>query len=567
MLRLGAGALAMCAATAAAADPTPIILTGDDATIRLSPLGSYRGGMFSRNTPANPPAYDPETFRVFIGSGDRQAVDRVDIADPSAPVALPAIDVAAYGGEPEGTAVFRGVLAVVVSNRRMPTAPSSLLFYNADGVRLAEPLPIDGGRKVRFTPDGRMAVVTVPGAIRSPFDDPEGRIAIVDLGPVNWNACRRATPRCTIRPTVRLADFRAFDARKEELRARGVRIYGPTNPTVAEDVEPEDITISRDSAHAWVSLTRNNAVARVDLARGIVEDLIPLGFKDHRQDGAGLDASDADGRINIQPWPIRSFHQPDGIAQYRVAGRTYLVTANEGDPKDYVPFWTEKARVRDLPLDGLAFPDPAIREDGNLGRLQVTTVDGDTDGDGDFDELYLLGSRSFSVWTTDGERVFDSGDAMERITAAAAPTIFNAAEDSNAFDQRSDDRGPEPEHLTIGRIAGRPYLFMDFERIGGIVAYDISDPRAPVFQGYINIRNTDPLKSGAGLCGVRGQPELPGCAEAGDLEPEGLVFVPRRDSPIAAPLLLVIHEASDMMRVYRIDPADAPAVGAARGDR
>lgn len=32
----------------------------------------------------------------------------------------------------------------------------------------------------------------------------------------------------------------------------------------------------------------------------------------------------------------------------------------------------------------------------------MTTFDGDIDGDGQFEKLYALGARSFSIWTEDG---------------------------------------------------------------------------------------------------------------------------------------------------------------------
>ena len=152
----------------------------------------------------------------------------------------------------------------------------------------------------------------------------------------------------------------------------------------------------------------------------------------------------------------------------------------------------------------------------------------------------MLGSRSFAVWTTEGELVFDSGDAFEQITAEAAPQLFNAPEDANQFDQRSDDRGPEPEHLVVGKVGGHEYAFIDFERIGGVVVYDITDPTAPEFVQYINNRNPEPGLSGEDLA-------------FSDLEPEGMLFIPESESPIGAPLLAVAHERSDSTALFRID--------------
>ena len=131
-----------------------------------------------------------------------------------------------------------------------------------------------------------------------------------------------------------------------------------------------------------------------------------------------------DGEINIRPWPgLRSWLQPDMIASFVSNGQIFLVTANEGDPRDFSGY-TEQAAVATLPLDPGAFPDPSIADPANLGRLSVSTVDGDVDSDGDYDVLYGFGGRSFSIWTADGHPVFDSGDDFEQITAAAIPQIL-----------------------------------------------------------------------------------------------------------------------------------------------
>jgi hypothetical protein len=156
-----------------------------------------------------------------------------------------------------------------------------------------------------------------------------------------------------------------------------------------------------------------------------------------------------------------------------------------------------------------------------------------------------------AVWTTGGKRVFDSGDAFERITAQAVPAYFNTAEDENEFDAQSDGRGPEPEHLTVGRIGRHTYAFIGFERIGGIIVYEVTDPRTPRFVQYINNRNfaLDPRTE----CPEKGEPMTPRCVQVGDLEPEGFVFIREQESPIGVPLLAAIHELSDSTTLYRVD--------------
>jgi hypothetical protein len=292
-------------------------------------------------------------------------------------------------------------------------------------------------------------------------------------------------------------------------------------------------------------------MAVVSLPGRRITDIFGLGAKDHAVQGNGLDASDVDDAINIRSWPVSSFYSPDIFASYRVGGRTYFVTPNEGDPRDFDGF-SEHARVQDLPLDALAFPNAStLQRSSNLGRLHVTNVNGDLDGDGDFDQLFALGSRSFSIWAADGSLVFDSGDELERIVATAVPACFNCSSDNLDFDARSDDRGPEPETLAIGKVGERQYAFIAPERIGGVFVYEITDPSGPIFQQYINFRDfaVDPDK----VCEDR-RPISEECAAAGDLEPEGVLFIPAADSPIAAPLAVVTHELSMSATLYRVDP-------------
>ncbi len=128
---------------------------------------------------------------------------------------------------------------------------------------------------------------------------------------------------------------------------------------------------------------------------------------------------------------------------------------------------------------------------------------------------------------------------------------FNCPEDENDADKRSDDRGPEPEPFAYGTIATRIYAFIGFERVSGIVMYDVTSPYAPQFQQYINNRNFA-IEPGD-VCGDKGGPALLDCALVGDLETEGVLFIPRQDSPIDVPLLAVSHELSDSTTLYRID--------------
>jgi len=256
---------------------------------------------------------------------------------------------------------------------------------------------------------------------------------------------------------------------------------------------------------------------------------------------SGLDASNEDGAINIRPWPVHGMYMPDAIAAYEVDGATYLLTANEGDSRDYDGF-SEEIRVADLVLDWAHFPDAAeLQKEENLGRLLSTTAGTDTNGDGLADRILTLGGRSFSIWNADGDLVFDSGNQFETILAGIYPDDFNANGENDTFDDRSDDKGPEPETVVVGQVGEATYAFIGLERIGGVMVYDITDPMQPHYVTYANNRDF----SGDAEAGT-----------AGDLAPEGLVFVPAEESPTQSPLLIVANELSGSTTVWAIEVAE-----------
>ncbi|HKX61704.1 MAG TPA: choice-of-anchor I family protein, partial [Verrucomicrobiae bacterium] len=295
--------------------------------------------------------------------------------------------------------------------------------------------------------------------------------------------------------------------------------------------------VSSDSTTAWVTLQENNALATVDIASGTVTRIDGLGFKNHRLPGLGMDASDRDSAINIANWPVDGMYLPDGIAAYQAQGSTYLVMANEGDAREW-PGFAEETRVASLTLDPTIFPDAAtLQLTNNLGRLTVTTAGADPDHDGDADFLLAEGGRSFSIRTVTGQLVFDSGDQMEQATAVLLPNNFNASHTANTRDGRSPNKGPEPEGVALGKAFGRTLAFIGCERVGGVFTYDVSDPFAPQFVDYVNFRNfANPFNF----------------ATAGDLGPEGLIFISADNSSNGKPLVVVAHEVSGSTSIYQL---------------
>ncbi|MFM1803889.1 MAG: hypothetical protein RL136_768 [Planctomycetota bacterium] len=511
---------------AAFAGDCPVSDTGCAPTISMTFLGrSVNLGYDVGATEIS--AFDPVNQRIFSVNGLTGSVDVWDFSDPSTPILVTEISLAAYGIGSTSVVWTTGHIACAVEAFVQQDAGKVVVI---DAATLAIVAAVDVGAlpdMICVTPDGSKLLTANEG---QPSDDyavnPNGSVSIIDISGGIASITQKK---------VTTVDFAALapSAIDPEIIA-----IGPSG-SLAADLEPEYITVSDDSATAWVVCQESNALATLDLATGAFTALRWLGVKDHSLAGNGLDPSDQDGGNNIANWPVFGMYQPDGIASLRVGGQTYIFGANEGDVREYGAY-VENARAGSLLLDPVAFPDAAtLQANTAMGRLNVTRSRGDVDGDGDYDALYSFGARSMSVWTPDGSLVWDSGDLMEQVVAAVNPTRFNASNTNNTRDNRSDDKGPEPEGITLGTIAGRTYAFIGMERIGGVFAFDVTDPTAPSYQLYVNSRDFGAATSSAA---------------AGDLGPEGTLFIPAATSPNGRDLLVVSNEISGTLSVWQIDP-------------
>jgi hypothetical protein len=132
------------------------------------------------------------------------------------------------------------------------------------------------------------------------------------------------------------------------------------------------------------------------------------------------------------------------------------------------------------------------------------------------------------------------------ITAEVLGDNFNSNNnESDSGDSRSDDKGPEPEGLTIGVIDGKTYAFIGLERVGGIMIYDVTDPKKPVFCSYArDLRNFDIEFD---------EDHLSNFDAVGDLGPEGLEFIPAGSvNPDSPNMVVVANEVSGTITVYEV---------------
>lgn len=405
---------------------------------------------------------------------------------------------------------------------------------------------------VTFSHDGAKVVVANEGEPNGDYSiDPEGTISIIDI------------TNGTIADTALSINFQAYNNKQAELEVQGLVFANPTgrtingnliNTTVAMDLEPEYVSISKDNKYAYVSIQENNGLAIINLEDNSLE-LKGLGFKDWSN--LQFDASDKDGGVNFKSYPgLYGMYQPDTIASFSWKGANFIVSANEGDAREYFFDASDEAdciakggldydakdgclayigesRVEDLAL--AANFDYLNNDDNDIGRLKVTTVKGNKNNDGQYESLYAYGARSFTIWDSNGLVVFDSGDQIARVTASVHGNAFNNNEDENKGDTRSDDKGAEPEALTLGKVGDRLFAFVGLERMGAIMVFDITNPYNVKFQDYFYNRGLEPSAD-----------------ISGDLAPEGMTFVPAAQSATNEALLIVGNEISGSIAVWEI---------------
>ncbi|MBT9243396.1 choice-of-anchor I family protein [Vibrio splendidus] len=520
-------------------------------------------------------SYDSCTDKLYVVNAQAQKVDVLSMDSDSAPTSEGYIDLqsaaAASGiniGAANSVSTHQGLVAVAIENADKQQN-GIIALYRSDTLELittytAGALP----DMVSFSKDGRYIASANEGEPNADYSiDPEGSVTLVDLtnGP--------------LQATVTQIDFKAFNQgqpRHAELTDK-VRISAP-NATVAQDLEPEYLTFA-DNGKLYVALQENNALAAIDVASAQVDAILGLGGKPW--DSAKLDASNKDKNIgNLQSYAmLEGLYMPDSITSYSVDGNTYIATANEGDgreygikttqqmcdekgfewdgddyqgtenyttEKDFCIAYVDEVRGKKLDVDANHRLAGALKDNKQLARLKVIKPQGTLAAD---QKVQAFGSRSFSIWDESGELVFDSGDDFARIVLEQDPANFNSTNDNNqSGDDRSDDKGVEPEAIEVAEINGKHYAFVGLERQGGIMVYDVTQPKSASFISYLNNRDfTQPVCTKVDEDGDCDNDIYN--SKAGDLGPESIKYFTRSGNHFIA----VGNEVSGSTSVYRVE--------------
>lgn len=449
-------------------------------------------------------AYDPSTKRLFVvNNSNTNRIDVIDFQNPSSMTVLSSIELASYAGAANSVSVRNGLLAVALEAVPNKQADGKVLIFKTSDLSEVKSVTVGAlPDMVTFSADGNFIVTANEGEPNADYSfDPDGSISIIS---VNENY------------SVTTLKFGSFASQASQLQAQGLRVFGK-NASFVQDMEPEYVAISQDSKMAWVTLQENNAIATVDLVTKTITGLSPLGFKDFNQAGNSIDVSDQDNTVAFAAWKTKGMYQPDAIDAMTHNGTTYLFTANEGDAREYGTAMVEPRRLGNAAyvLDPVKFPDAAtLKLAAQMGRLNVTTLLGNTDTDTDFDEIYTFGARSFSVWNAStGALVYDSKNELEVKAQEAA--VYD--------DARSDDKGVEPEGIVVGKVSNKFIAFVGLERADAIAVYDVTNPTSPVFLQLV---------------------------KTGDA-PEGVLFIAAKDSPTQKSLLVVSSENDGKVHVYQ----------------
>ncbi len=494
-----------------------------DGTVKLELVGRYNSGAMNADGGSlEIVAYNPETGFAYAVSGVKGKLIAVDLngntdGDKVKELTGTEYDIKAFVNDfPYGDMTSVTVspdgkrLAVAIQAENYADKGLAAIFSCAEdgSITLLSTVKVGVQPDMITFADNATVLTADEGEPREGVNgtDPKGSVSIVKIA--NDNTL-----------TANTVYFDSFDEKRVELTTKGVLIQKNVQPST--DFEPEYIAVSGDTA--YISLQEANAIAVLSIASGEFIGVYPLGFEDYGATKVDLQKNDV---IEFELYPnVYGIKMPDGIAVTEIGGKTYLLTANEGDSRaDWAGLDNEYENV--------------ISPTGNVTLAKKIVWFNANMWDGlDSDKAYVFGGRSFSIYEVSDNGlvlVYDSGSEFEEITAQKLPDHFNTSNDKTSIDNRSGKKGPEPESVVTGVIGNKTFAFIALERIGGIMVYDITDPSNSKFSNYINSREFDE-------------------AIKGDVSPEGLCFIPASDSKTGKAMLLAACEVSGTLAVYQCD--------------
>jgi len=480
-------------------------------------------------TTAEISAYMPEKKVLFVVGGEN-VLEVVDMSDPANPRKVGEMKLP--GGASSVTVNGDLVAVSLLNNPEWKMGHVQVMRYNKKLEVLGKHELCYMPDMITFTPDGANLLIACEGSPDENFaEDPEGGIGVLSI-----DASVVGTPKAVkawAKPQKKVVGFNGLDSLA--LMAKGVRKTGIKS--FVQSLEPEYITVSKDSKMAWVSLQENNALVKFDVAAKKILDVFPLGYVDHSKPGFGLDIK-KNKTIEIKNYPLRGLRQPDGISAFTAGGKTFVLTANEGSPVNDYKAWTDVTTPMMLSQNGALDPGvftADVLEDVknvSVSNLERCDVAPDKTQNGKCPYMYSFGTRSISIFDgKTGHLMWDSGDAFEQTIAKVAPDYFNwnSKKGKVKMDARSEDKGCEPENVTTGIVGDKRYAFVGLERTSGVAVFDITgveNGNTPKIVDYY----LDPKDRG----------------------PEGILFIPAEKSPNGEPLLVVGYEYSKTLAVYSV---------------
>ena len=522
----------------------------NEATIKITEIASISSGDGAGSSEIA--AFHAGSKRIFATNGVKNTIDIFDISDVANPKKVDSVSLAPYGNDVTSVAAGRDVVVAAVlvtetfSATGVPTTPNGkIVVFDTNGKVLSATdilgvLP----DSVTFAPNGTTALVAIeaqpvcakddPATAEkestdySKASDPVGGVSVVDL----------TDPTA---PVVRFAGFDQFTV--EEMRAKGIAVSSVVDD-VSKDFEPEFVTAA-DNKTAYVTIQEANAIGKLNIETATFES-ITRAFESKLSNTA-RDTSDKDSGAGPRNYRnVVGASQPDAIASFKVGSGHYFLTANEGDAREYTCL-NDDLRAASLIVDPKRFGDwTTLSGTADLGRAKVNPNIGDKDGDGDIDTIHLRGSNSMTMYRN-GYAYWDSGDLLNQIQTQAFGVANINGSHSYSKDlstmnyvgqDRSDDKGAEPEGVALGMVGDRRIAILGLERMTALAIFDITRPLEPVFQEWLQMLPTKATPA----------------ADVKHWSPEGIVFVPADKSPSGKALIITSYELSGSLSIHEIEP-------------